>query len=109
MVITGAILVSFITAWLAWDTIAASQAKVHHSKLAQRVVDVTRTDVTFQISVKPGQRVVCTVHALNAGKGIVGSVDVTAGPSAQEAFTVTVQVPTMEQAIGGDVKACVLA
>lgn len=109
MIILGAVLVTFITAWVFWGAFAFTSAKVSFSLLQQQVVDPTRTEVTFMISLDPGKKAACTVQALNAGKTIVGRVDVTVGPSTQKEFTSTVQVPTMEQAVGSQVKACVLA
>jgi hypothetical protein len=109
MIITGAVLVSFITAWVIWDALAMSGAKVSYSLVSQQVLGPARTDVTFVITLDPGEKAICTVQALNAGKTIVGNVDVTVGPSKDREFTSTVQVPTMEQATGSQVKACVPA
>jgi hypothetical protein len=108
MVIVGTVLVILLTAWVTWATLGSGNP-VTFSRLSQHVVGQTRTDVTFQISMPPGERAICTVRALNAGRTPVGTVDLPVGPSADRSFSVTVRVPTMEQATVGDVKACVLA
>jgi hypothetical protein len=109
MISVGAVVVALITAWVIWDAFALTSSTVASSIVSQRVVDPTRIDVTLTIVLDPGRKAVCTVHALNPGKTVVGNVDVTVGPSTQKEFTSTVQVPTMEQAAGSEVKACVLA
>lgn len=108
LVIVGTLIVSLITAWVIWDAMAMAGHKVSHSLVSQQILGPTRVDVTFAITLEPGRRAACTVYALNAGKTIVGNVDVTVGPSQEREFISTVQVPTMEQAIGSQVKACVL-
>lgn len=108
MVILGAVLVASITAWVAWASFGSGNP-VTYSKLSQHVVDQTLVDVTFQVAMPPGKRAICTVRAVNTGRTPVGNVDVTVGPSTDRSFSVTVRLPTMEQAAAGDVKACVLA
>jgi hypothetical protein len=108
MVTLGAVLTASITAWAAWASLGSADP-VAYSTLSQRVVDQTLIDVTFQVSMPPGARAICTVRAVNTVSTPVGNVDVTVGPSTDRSFSVTVRLPTMEQAAAGDVKACVLA
>jgi hypothetical protein len=109
MIVLGTVLVTLLTVWAAWAVISFTNKSVHFSKLSDRVVDQTRTEITFQVTMPPGRRAVCTIRALNLGKTQVGVLDTTVGPSATKTFTATAQVPTMEQAAGVEVKACMLA
>lgn len=109
MSLVGGILVISLTAWVGWIAVAGSGTAVRYAMLSDSVVGPGRTDVTFQITMDPGERAVCTVRARNANLTVVGWVDVPVGPSADRTFTASVRVPTMEQASGGEVKACVLA
>lgn len=109
MVLIGGILVISLTAWVGWVTVAGSSSPVRYAMLSDNIVGQTRTDVTFQVTMNPGEQAICTVRARNAGLTVVGWTDITVGPSPDRTFTASAQVPTMEQASGGEVKACVLA
>ena len=107
--VIGGILVIFLTGWLGWIALSMSDNPVSFSLTGQEVPSPTEAVVTFQVSMDPGRRAVCTVRATDSAMTIVGWTDAPVGPSSQRTFTVTVRVPTMQQAAGGEVKACVLA
>jgi hypothetical protein len=98
-----------LTVWVGWVVVSSSNHPITFSTLSHDVTNMTRTDVTLRITMEPGKRAICTVRARNADLTVVGSRDVTLGPSTERIFTSTVSVPTMEKASSGEVKACVLA
>jgi Domain of unknown function (DUF4307) len=89
-----------------WVAVAAARSPVHWGDAVVRVVDDARIDVSYTVTTRPGRLVVCTVRALNDGRTVVGQVDATVGPSAQETFTVTTTVPTTERAAGAQIRDC---
>lgn len=108
-IVLGGVLATLLTAWAAWVGLTAGTQPVRWSTMGATIVDETRTDVTFEVTMDRGRRAVCTVRALNAQQTVVGLLDVTIGPSPGDTLVVTTRVPTIERATTGGVRACALS
>jgi hypothetical protein len=92
--------------WAAWVAWSGAEDKVAWTDISFTVVDDGTTQVTFEVSRRPGTAVVCTVRALNAGYAEVGQVDVTLAPSDRRTTRADATIPTSELPVSGTVKDC---
>lgn len=94
--------------WAAYISFGPGRDRVTFQDIGWSVPSQDRVEVRFEVQKDPAATAVCTVRALNRGFTEVGIADVTVGPAARRATTVTAVVPTTEQAVSGNVKACVV-
>ncbi len=107
--IAAGTLMAVIVAWSAWVALGIARQPVHWSDAIGVQRDAGHLELSFQVTMQPGHRAVCTVEALSSGFGQVGLMDVPVGPSPRSTVTVNVLIPTSEPAVSGNVKACALA
>jgi hypothetical protein len=93
--------------WAAWTAFGPRNA-VRWSDGTLAVVDDGHATLSFDVTMAPGSRAVCTVRLFNGGMTEVGRKDVAAGPSDRRTFSVTASVPTFETASSGTVRACMV-
>lgn len=109
VLIGGGIMVVVLVTWALVITAKTNDKPVRFSSTSIAVRDATRAEITFQVTMKPGSRAVCTLRALNKRSETVGLSDVIVGASEQESFSVTREIATSEMAESGGVKDCALA
>jgi hypothetical protein len=107
--VLAASLMTVLVAFLLWVSIRQGSPDVRWSIQSTSYGDGTRAEIIATFTLPPGHRAICTVTASNQGLATVGRSDVTVGPSSSRTFTATIQVPTMEPAVGATIRACVLA
>ncbi|HET7279975.1 MAG TPA: DUF4307 domain-containing protein [Dermatophilaceae bacterium] len=89
-----------------WFGLAATWGQVSWVDTGYRVVDDRTVEVRFDVHRPPGQRVTCTVRALNRGFGTVGTIEVTVPANDQRAVGMVVMLRTTTRAVTGQVKTC---
>ncbi len=102
-----AVLLAGGVAYAAWFGAASRDQAVARTQ-GYDVVDDTRTDVVFTVSMPPGSVADCQVEALSSGSAQVGLRTVTVGPSETTATTVSTVLLTSERATTGQPLQCVL-
>ena len=86
--------------------LAATWGQVSWVDTGYRVVDDRTVEVRFDVHRPPGQRVTCTVRALDRGFGTVGTIEVTVPANDQRAVGMAVMLRTTTRAVTGQVKTC---
>jgi hypothetical protein len=102
--IASVALVSFLI-WAIFVSIDNAN-QVTHRDIAYEVIDEYSTNVTFEVSRTPGQKVSCDITVLNQSFAIVGflSVDVAASESRSTVISSTIR--TTEIGVSGLVDGC---
>jgi hypothetical protein len=102
--IASVALVSFLI-WAVFVSIDNAN-QVTHRDIAYEVIDEYSTNVTFEVSRTPGQKVSCDITVLNQSFAIVGflSVDVAASESRSTVISSTIR--TTEIGVSGLVDGC---
>ena len=102
----GALAAFGALAWVVWAGIASARADVRWSDVGFRVVDNASVQVTYDVGKAPSSTVVCTLTALDRGKGTVGLARVTLGPREQKVTRNVATVRTSALAVTGIVRDC---
>ena len=79
---------------------------VQWQDVGYRVDGPTSTEVTFDVTTRPGAAATCRVQALSSSYAQVGVLDVPVPPAETRTRRVTVTVPTVELAVTGIVQGC---
>ena len=105
----AAAFVLIFTAWVIWGGLDGTATTVDSRDTGHRVVDAHSVDVTWQVTLPPGQSAQCAIEAQNEAHSIVGwkIVEVPASEQRTRAFTETVK--TTELAVTGLIYRCWLA
>ena len=93
-------------AWVVWAGIGQARADVRWSDVGFRVVDNQSVQVTYDVGKDPRSTAVCTLQALDRGKGTVGLAQVTLGPRERKVTRNVATVRTSELAVTGIVRDC---
>lgn len=91
---------------LAWIGAGVMRDPVQWQDVGYRVDGPTSTEVTFDVTTRPGGAATCRVQALSSSYAQVGVLDVPVPPAATRTRRVTVTVPTVELAVTGIVQRC---
>ena len=94
--------------WVVWAGLGQAGADVRTSAVGFRIVSDQRVDVTYDVGKDPHRTAVCTLQALDRGKGTVGVAQVETGPTRERVTRVTAPVRTSALAVTGNVRECVL-
>ena len=94
--------------WVVWAGIGQSRADVRWSDVGFRVLDDQSVQVTYDVGKDPRSTAVCTLQALDRGKGTVGLSRVTVGPREQKVTRNVATVRTSALAVTGIVRDCAL-
>ena len=97
-------LIAFLL-WAALFTMNES-TKVSHRDIAYEVIDKYSTNVTFEVSRIPGQKVVCDVTVLNQAFAIVGFLALEVAASDNRSTVISTTVRTTELGVSGLVDSC---
>ena len=101
----GSITLFAFLLWAAIFTISDS-TRVSHRDIAYEVIDQFSTNVTFEVSRTPGQKVVCDVTVLNQAFAIVGFLALEVAPSDNRSTVISTTVRTTELGVSGLVDSC---
>ena len=104
----GAVAALLALGWVVWAGLGQADADVRASDVGFRIVSDQRVDVTYDVGKDPGRTAVCTLQALDRGKGTVGVAQVETGPTRERVTRVTAPVRTSALAVTGVVRECVL-
>ena len=91
---------------LAWIGAGVMRDPVQWQDVGYRVDGPTSTEVTFDVTTRPGAAATCRVQALSSSYAQVGVLDVPVPPAETRTRRVTVTVPTVELAVTGVVQGC---
>lgn len=105
-VLVAAILILVAVIWYAWQAIALGRPTASAEPVAMRVISASELEVTYNLSGPIGETVTCTARAYTQAGTEVGVREVTSGPLAAESQSVTVVIPTLQEATGATVDAC---
>jgi hypothetical protein len=97
-------LTSFLV-WAVFVTIDNSN-QVTHRDISYEVIDEYSTNVTFEVSRNPGQKVSCDVTVLNQSFAIVGFLTVDVAASSSRSTVISSTVVTTELGVSGLVDGC---
>ena len=104
-----ATLAALIVAWLIWVGPSNAKPQIDATDVGHTVVDDTRVEVTWRLSVQPGTATRCAVQALNPSFGVVGWKTIMVPPSSEYTRVFTDTVLTSELATTGLIYRCWLA
>ena len=104
----GAVAALLALAWVVWAGLGQARSDVRASDVGFRVVSDQRVDVTYDVGKDPDRTAVCTLQALDRGKGTVGLAQVETGPTRARVTRTTAIVRTSALAVTGIVRECVL-
>jgi Domain of unknown function (DUF4307) len=97
-------------AWAVWAAIRITEASLTWRDAGSEASTPSVVRVSFVVSLAPGRRAVCAVHATDASGAVVGWVDVPieAPVSGGQLVSVrrTATIPTSQPATGGGVSDC---
>ena len=91
---------------LGWSGAGVVRDPVQWQDGGYRVDGPTSTEVTFDVTTRPGAAATCRVQALSSSYAQVGVLDVPVPPAETRTRRVTVTVPTVELAVTGVVQGC---
>ncbi len=94
------------TLWVWWVGTEQESTQLQSRDIGMTIVDDSRVEVVFEVSVEPGTVVECGVEALNTAYGIVGWVQLELPPAERFTSTHVVEVRTSELATTGLVSEC---
>jgi hypothetical protein len=103
----SALVAVLVLGWIVW-VVLGSRSPVTWTDVGFRIIGDQRVDVTYDVHKDKDATVVCTLRALDQGKGTVGSTDVVVGPSGAGAVRRTDTVRTSALAVTGFVHSCVV-
>lgn len=98
-------LVALVLGWLVWVAVGR-QSPVTATDIGFVIPDDQHVQVTYEVVKKRELTAVCTLTALDAGKGTVGLATVRIGPATTEVTRHTDTVRTSAMAVTGFVKGC---
>ncbi len=104
----GAVAALVALGWVVWAGLGQAGADVRTNDVGFAIVSDQQVDVTYDVGKDPGRTAVCTLQALDRGKGTVGVAEVETGPTRERVTRVTAPVRTSALAVTGIVRACVL-
>ena len=104
----GAVAALLALGWVVWAGLGQAGADVRASDVGFRVVSDQQVDVTYDVGKDPGRTAVCTLQALDRGKGTVGLAKVETGPTRERVTRTTATIRTSALAVTGIVRECVL-
>ncbi len=104
----GAVAALAALGWVVWAGLGQAGADVRSTAVGFRIVSDQRVDVTYDIGKDPGRTAVCTLQALDRGKGTVGVAEVETGPTRARVTRTTATIRTSALAVTGIVRECVL-
>lgn len=91
--------------WVVWAGLGAADRDVRWTDVGYRAED-DRVLVTFDVVQDPGSTAVCEVEALSSSYATVGLVRVDVPAQGHSVVRRTVEVPTQERAVSGQVRSC---
>lgn len=94
------------TAIAVWWGLAATVAKPNWQTLTWEIKDDREATVIYQLSKPPDMTVVCVAEALGADHALVGSRDITIGPTEQREATYTALIRTTTRAVTANLRNC---
>ncbi len=100
----AAVLVATV-AWFGWAAYSGRDSATG-TDVGFVVVDDSSVRVTFDVTRPKDKTAVCTVQALDTGFAVVGTVQVSVGPSASSVVRTTATVRTTNRATSGQVNGC---
>ena len=97
-----------LTSFLIWAISVSidNSNQVTHRDIAYEVIDEYSTDVTFEVSRNPGQKVSCDVTVLNQSFAIVGFLTVDVAASDSRSTVISSTIRTTELGVSGLVDGC---
>jgi len=101
----GVLVLASFLAWAVWFTISDAN-RVTHRDVAYEIVDEFSAKVTFEVTRKPGQSVVCSVKVLNQAFAIVGYKTLEIAPSTARSQVISTNLNTTELGVSGLVDRC---
>jgi hypothetical protein len=93
--------------WILWVVIS-SRSPVTWTDVGFQIKGDQQVDVTYDVHKDKDATAVCTLRAMDQGKGTVGSTNVVVGPSSSDAVRRTDTVRTSALAVTGFVHECVV-
>ncbi len=106
--VVGAVAALVALAWVVWAGLGQARVDVRSDDVGFVIVSDQRVDVTYDVGKDPGRTAVCTLQALDRGKGTVGLATVTIGPARERVTRSTSTVRTSAPAVTGIVRDCAL-
>lgn len=95
-----------IGAWLVWGGVIDGLDTVDGQNIGHTVLSDSEVEVTWQLTIQPGQATSCALQALNDSFGIVGWKVVDLPASSQRTRSLTDIVRTSEQSVTGLIYRC---
>ena len=90
-----------------WRVLSVADEQVTATVVGFKVVDERTTTISFDVTKPPSVTVVCTVHAQNLKKALVGSAQVTVPPSTERTTNQQVAIKTTTGAVAALVQDCI--
>jgi hypothetical protein len=107
--IVGSVAAAFVVvfaAWLVWGGLLGTPAQLDVQDTGHVIVDDTRVQVRYELTVAPGTEVGCAVQALNSTFSIVGWRIVDIEASERRTRTLMTEVRTTELGVTGLIYRC---
>ncbi len=93
--------------WLFYREYSVAGERVMARLMAFDIVDARTASIRFEVTKPPEQAVVCTLQAQDVHHAVVGSAQVTVGPSPQRTTTQEATIRTTTPAVAALVHSCV--
>ena len=108
LLIAGAVAVAVvIVAWVVWAGLDGSKPQVEVTDTGHRLMNEERAvEVSWNLSVPPGNETACILQALNADFAIVGWKTIIVPPSTEHIRALTETVRTAQEANTGLIYRC---
>ena len=105
--LVGAVFLVLAASFASWRVLSIADEQVTATVVGFKVVDDRTTTISFDVTKPPSVTVVCTVHAQNLKKALVGSAEIVVPPAAQRTTTHTATIKTTTRAVAAIVQSCV--
>ena len=102
----GAVFFVIAASFATWRIMSVANEQVTATVVGFKVVDERTTTISFDVTKPPEVTVVCTVHAQNIKKALVGSAQVTVPPSTERTTNHQVAIKTTTGAVAALVQDC---
>ncbi len=109
LVVAASAFVAVFTAWVVWGGLDGTTDAVDVLDTGHRIVDDRTVEVTWQVTMQPGETAACAIEAQNEAHGIVGWRIVDIPASDRRTRSITETVATTELAVTGLIYRCWLA
>lgn len=105
--LVGAVFLVLAASFASWRVLSIADEQVTATVVGFKVIDDRTTTISFDVTKPPSVTVVCTVHAQNLKKALVGSAQVTVPPSTERTTNQQATIKTTTGAVAALVQDCI--